>query len=58
MSAKKMTSAFEDTVLALLPLSPEERRRVIEAVHALIDVGPGKRQRRDKKAPGRKRGRR
>ena len=58
MSGKKLTSAFEKTVLALLPLSPEERRRVIEAVHALIEVGPGKRQRRDAKAPGRERGRR
>ena len=31
MSAKTMTAAFEKTVAALLPLAPEERRRVIEA---------------------------
>jgi hypothetical protein len=41
MSAKKLTSAFEKTVVALLPLNPEERRRVIEAVHALIEIGAG-----------------
>ena len=50
MSAKKLTSAFEKTVVALLPLSPEERRRVIEAVHALIEIGAG-RQGADAKAP-------
>jgi hypothetical protein len=53
MSAKKLTGAFEKTVLALLPLSPEERRRVIEAVHALIEIGAGK-QHADAKTPGRK----
>ena len=58
MSAKKLTSAFEKTVVALLPLAPEERRRVIEAVHALLEIGPGERQNSDAKAPGRKRGRR
>ena len=51
MSANKLTSAFEKTVLALLPLGPEERRRVIEAVHALIEIGPGKRQGGDDKRP-------
>ena len=51
MSAKKLTSAFEKTVVALLPLAPEERRRVIEAVHALIEIGPGRRQGADEKAP-------
>jgi hypothetical protein len=56
MSAKKLTGAFEKTVVALLPLSPEERRRVIEAVHALIEIGPGRRQNADAKTPGRKRG--
>jgi hypothetical protein len=54
MSAKKLTGAFEKTVVALLPLTPEERRRVIEAVHALIDIGAGQRQNADAKAPGRK----
>lgn len=49
MSAKKLTSAFEKTVVALLPLDPEERRRVIEAVHALIEIGPGRRQGADEK---------
>jgi hypothetical protein len=58
MSAKKLTSAFEKTVVALLPLDPEERRRVIEAVHALIEVGAGKPDRRpqgksSRRAPGR-----
>ena len=53
MSAKKLTSAFEKTVVALLPLDPEERRRVIEAVHALIEIGPGRRQGADEKAPRR-----
>jgi hypothetical protein len=52
MSAKKLTSAFEKTVVALLPLDPEERRRVLEAVHALIEIGPGRRQNADA-APGR-----
>ncbi len=51
MSAKKLTAAFEKTVVALLPLSPEERRRVIEAVHALIEIGPGRRRNADAKAP-------
>ena len=53
MSAKKLTAAFEKTVVALLPLSPEERRRVIEAVHALIEIGPGRRQNADAQTPGR-----
>jgi hypothetical protein len=60
MSAKKLTGAFEKTVVALLPLSPEERRRVIEAVHSLIEIGPGQRQNADAgaRAPGRKPARR
>ena len=41
MSAKNLTSALEKTVAALLPLAPEERRRVLEAVHALIEIGSG-----------------
>ena len=53
MSAKTLTAAFEKTVVALLPLSPEERRRVLEAVHALIEIGPGRRN-ADAKAAGRK----
>jgi len=51
MNAKKLTAAFEKTVVALLPLSPEERRRVIEAVHSLIEIGRGERQGGDAKAP-------
>ena len=47
MSAKSLTAAFEKTVVALLPLAPEDRRRVIEAVHALIEIGEGTGQRRD-----------
>jgi hypothetical protein len=58
MSAKSLTAAFEKTVTALLPLAPEERRRVIEAVHALIEIGPGQRQKQDAKTAARKRGRR
>jgi hypothetical protein len=54
VSAKKLTAAFEKTVVALLPLTPEERRRVIEAVHALIEIGAGRRQNADAKTPGRK----
>ncbi len=53
MSAKKLTAAFEKTVVALLPLDPEERRRVIEAVHALIEIGPGRRQNADEKKTAR-----
>ena len=51
MDAKKLTGAFEKTVVALLPLNPEERRRVIEAVHSLIEIGAGQRQNADAKAP-------
>ena len=51
MSVKKLTAAFEKMVMALLPLAPEERRRVLEAVHALIEIGPGKRQSADAKVP-------
>ena len=54
MSAKRLTAAFEKTVVALLPLAPEERRRVIEAVHALIEIGPGLRRNEDAEAPDRK----
>jgi hypothetical protein len=54
MSAKTLTAAFEKTAAALLPLAPEERRRVLEAVHALLEIGPGRRQNADAKAPGRK----
>lgn len=37
----KTLKALETTLAALAPLDPEERRKVIEAVHALIDVSPG-----------------
>ena len=40
-SAKRLTAAFRKTVAALLPLTAEERRRVIAAVHALIEIGTG-----------------
>ena len=53
LTAKKLTAAFEKTVVALLPLDPEERRRVIEAVHALIEIGAGRRQNADGKTSGR-----
>jgi hypothetical protein len=49
VSAKKLTAALEKTIAALLPLDPEERRRVLEAAHALIEIGAGRKQRRDER---------
>jgi hypothetical protein len=52
MPAKKLTSALEKTLSALLPLNPEERRRVIEAAHALIEIGAGTKQGGDARRGG------
>jgi hypothetical protein len=46
--------ALEAVVRALAPLEPEGRRKVIEAVHALLPVSAGKAQGRDKKKSGKK----
>lgn len=49
MDSKKLVSAFATVVAALAPLDPESRRRVLEATHAMLPVGPGERQGRDRK---------
>jgi hypothetical protein len=36
--------ALEATLKALLPLDPEGRRKVVEAVHALLKISPGKKR--------------
>ncbi|MBI3551444.1 MAG: hypothetical protein HY077_02900 [Elusimicrobia bacterium] len=33
--------ALEAVYAALLPLKPEGRRKVIEAIHTLIEISPG-----------------
>jgi hypothetical protein len=43
MPEDKLTAALAKTVAALAPLSPEERRRVVEALHALLEIGAGRR---------------
>jgi len=42
MAKNKTFAALEAVLAALAPLDPEERRKVIEAVHALVDVSPGR----------------
>lgn len=49
MDQKKLVSAFAAVVAALAPLDPESRRRVLEATHAMLPVGQGERQGRDRK---------
>lgn len=49
MDQKKLVSAFAAVVAALAPLDPESRRRVLEATHAMLPVGRGERQGRDRK---------
>lgn len=49
MDQKKLVSAFSSVVAALAPLDPESRRRVLEATHAMLDIGPGEKQGRDRK---------
>jgi hypothetical protein len=57
----KTTPAFkalEKVLAALAPLDPEGRRRVIEAVHALLPISPGKKQDQDQEKPAAKKRRR
>ncbi len=35
-------AALTKVLAALRPLSPEGRRKVVEAVHALLEVSPGR----------------
>lgn len=46
---RKLVSAFAAVVAALAPLDPESRRRVLEATHAMLPVGKGEGQGRDRK---------
>lgn len=39
-------AALRAVYAALLPLDPEGRRKVIEAVHALLKVSPGENRKR------------
>lgn len=48
---RALVEAFAEVVRALAPLEPEPRRRVIEAVHALLPIGRGTSQGRDRKRP-------
>lgn len=54
MIQKKTLAALEKVVTALAPLDPEARRQVIEATHNLVEIGMGRRQGQDERAPGRK----
>lgn len=45
---KKLVSAFAAVVAALAPLDPESRRRVLEATHAMLPVGQGRKQGQDR----------
>ncbi|MDD5303218.1 MAG: hypothetical protein PHS14_08930 [Elusimicrobia bacterium] len=54
MIQKKTLAALEKVITALAPLDPESRRQVIEATHNLIEIGMGRRQGQDKKAPKKK----
>jgi|GEM_PF-3146092 len=42
MSEAKTLKSLSAVVAALSPLDPESRRRVIEAVHALLEVSRGR----------------
>jgi len=42
--------ALESVVAALSPLAPEDRRKVIEATHSLLNISAG-RQGQDQKTP-------
>lgn len=57
MPATKTLEALAKVVAALAPLTPEERRQVVEATHALLPVGAG-RQGKDRPGPRRGKGRR
>jgi len=54
MIEKKTLAALEKVIIALAPLDPEARRRVIEATHSLVEIGIG-RQGADKKPSKKKR---
>jgi hypothetical protein len=51
---KKTLAALEKVIMALAPLDPEARRQVIEATHNLVEIGVGRRQGQDAKAPKKK----
>lgn len=55
MIRKKTLAALEKVVSALAPLDPEQRRRVIEATHALVEIGAGRQDGDRKSAPQSKR---
>lgn len=51
---KKTLAALQTVVVALAPLDPEARRQVMEATHALLEIGAGRNQGRDERRPDRK----
>lgn len=53
MIPKKTLAALEKVIIALAPLDPESRRQVIEATHALVEIGAGRRG-EDAKPPKKK----
>lgn len=55
MIQKKTLAALEKVVSALAPLDPENRRRVIEATHTLLEIGAGRRDEDRKSGPKGKR---
>jgi hypothetical protein len=44
--------ALQAVLVAMAPLSPEGRRRVVEAVHALLEVSAGKKPSHGMRGPG------
>ena len=46
--------ALQTVLKAMAPLKPEGRRRIIEAVHALLEVSPGKKPAHGFQGPGEK----
>ncbi len=58
MSHDKTLKALEKTLAALAPLDPEERRKVMEAAHALIEISAGRQDGDGPDAPARKTGKR
>jgi hypothetical protein len=40
---RRVLAALEAVVRAMEPLDPESRRRVVEALHALLPIGEGRR---------------
>jgi hypothetical protein len=57
MADKKTMRALEKVVAALTPLNPESRRRVLEAVHALVEISAGRQDGGDRPDGGAPRGR-